>query len=67
MTSTGPWPPAMLRLLSDISTAFDTAFAKRDEATLGDYLIGISVTSHDDHVATLYEEGWDFSTPKKEG
>ncbi len=64
MTSTGPHPDAILRLLADIGAAFEAAF-DRDEKVLSDYLIGITVTSHSDHIATLYEEGWDFTAPSK--
>ena len=62
--STGPWPDAILRLLADINTAVEAAF-DRDEAKLSDFRIGINVTSYDDHIATLYEEGWDFTAPEK--
>lgn len=64
MTSTGPWPPAMLRLLADLSAAFDASFDANADV-LVDYTIGLTVTSHSDHVATLYEEGWDFTAPEK--
>ena len=60
------WPDAILRFLADIGTAATEAF-DRDTGALNDYQIGITVTSHGDHVATLYEEGWDFTEPTQDG
>lgn len=59
--STGPWPAAMMHLLANIEEAVDATL--NTHPVLTDYMIGVSVTSHDDHVARLYEEGWDFSRP----
>lgn len=58
----GPWPPAVLRFLADIGDAAHAAFDRVGKDT-ADFQLGITATSYGDHVATLYEEGWQFTPP----
>ncbi len=55
------WPSAVLILLSNIEKAVNDTLDSYAE--LEGFALSVDVKTHGEHVATLYEEGWDFSRP----
>lgn len=53
------WPSAVLILLASIERAVNNTLDSYAE--LEGFAFSVDVKTHGDHVATLYEEGWDFS------
>jgi len=53
------WPSAVLILLTNIEKAVNDTLDSYDE--LEWFAFSVNVKTHGEHIATLYEEGWDFS------
>lgn len=59
------YSPAVLRFLVVIADAYERAIEDAADTDLKYHFpLGLTITSVDGHVATLYEEGWDFTPPK---
>lgn len=59
-------PGVVLALLAEMETVWNKHIDAHADTDLKHWFpLGLSVESHGEHIATLYEEGWDFDAPKK--
>lgn len=58
------YPGEILLYLAAIEKAVN-AVSNNDDLWVDGAVVHTSVTWHGDHLATLYEEGWDFEQPKE--
>lgn len=55
----------IMSLLIAVEKVWNTHLEEHENTDLQHYFpLSITITSHGEHIATLYEEGWDFDPPK---
>lgn len=58
--------PEIMKLLIAVQEVWDKHIETHVSTDLQHYFpLGLTITAHGDHIATLYEEGWDLTDPKE--
>lgn len=58
--------PEIMKLLIAVQQVWDKHIEDHASSDLQHYFpLGLTITAHDEFLATLYEEGWEFNEPKE--